>query len=337
MAIPIAIYHWNVGIVSRGKGKSAVAAAAYRSGEKITNEWDGMTHDYTRKRGVVHTEILLPPHAPPSFSDRSTLWNSVEGTPSLPERLMQRSPQNYPERNRSGLSGNTVPLNLFPEECALIMPSTTPAAATPIVISCLPCAPLTSAEHGRRNPKRNMTLTKTASVSACQVADTRRTRLTSQAGTTKTTPSCGARRGLTIPTTFWRGTEARSVSTTAATPSAALTRYPPSTWAWRLARWRRNKRDKYEEAHRAELALWDAASRYLHANLPKGTKTLPIAEWEQEYADLKTQRDSDYTKLKDTRAEVAELQKIRRCVDIALRADQPEQTQSRTKRHDIDR
>ena len=76
--IPIAIYHCNIGIVSRGKGKSAVAAAAYRSGEKITNEWDGMTHDYTRKRGVVHTEILLPPHAPPSFSDRSTLWNSVE-------------------------------------------------------------------------------------------------------------------------------------------------------------------------------------------------------------------------------------------------------------------
>ena len=76
--IPIAIYHWNIGIVSRGKGKSAVAAAAYRSGEKLTNEWDGMTHDYTRKGGVVHTEIMLPPHAPPSFADRSTLWNSVE-------------------------------------------------------------------------------------------------------------------------------------------------------------------------------------------------------------------------------------------------------------------
>ena len=76
--IPIAIYHCNISIVSRGKGKSAVAAAAYRSGEKLTNEWDGMTHDYTRKGGVVHTEILLPPNAPPSFSDRSTLWNSVE-------------------------------------------------------------------------------------------------------------------------------------------------------------------------------------------------------------------------------------------------------------------
>ena len=98
-----------------------------------------------------------------------------------------------------------------------------------------------------------------------------------------------------------------------------------------------NKRDKYEEAHRAELALWDAANRYLHANLPKGTKTLPIAEWEQEYADLKTQRDSDYTKLKDTRTNVSELQKIRKCVDIALRADQPAQTQSRTKRQEQER
>ena len=64
---------------------------------------------------------------------------------------------------------------------------------------------------------------------------------------------------------------------------------------------------------------------------------MPIAEWEQVYADLKTQRDSDYTKLKETRAEVAELQKIRNCVDIALKAEQPEQTQNRTKRHDIDR
>ena len=57
----------------------------------------------------------------------------------------------------------------------------------------------------------------------------------------------------------------------------------------------------------------------------------------QDYADLKEQRDTDYTKLKATRAEIAELQKIRKCVDIALRAEQPEQTQNRTKRHDIDR
>ncbi|NBI69118.1 conjugal transfer protein TraA [Pseudoflavonifractor sp. 60] len=64
--------------MQRSQGKSAVAAAAYRSGEKLVNEWDGMTHDYTRKGGVVHTEIMLPSHAPPEFQDRSTLWNSVE-------------------------------------------------------------------------------------------------------------------------------------------------------------------------------------------------------------------------------------------------------------------
>lgn len=74
----MAIYHCSIKIVSRGKGKSAVAAAAYRSGETLTNNYDGVTHDFTRKGGIVHTEILLPPHAPPDFSDRSILWNSVE-------------------------------------------------------------------------------------------------------------------------------------------------------------------------------------------------------------------------------------------------------------------
>lgn len=57
---------------------SAVGASAYRSGEILKNDYDGITHDFTRKRGIVHTEILLPPHAPPDFADRSTLWNAVE-------------------------------------------------------------------------------------------------------------------------------------------------------------------------------------------------------------------------------------------------------------------
>ena len=98
-----------------------------------------------------------------------------------------------------------------------------------------------------------------------------------------------------------------------------------------------NKRDKYEEAHRAELTLWDAANRYLHAHLPEGVKTLPISAWEKEYTAIKAQREAEYDTLKETRAEVAELQKIRKCVDIALRADQPEQTQNRAKRHEQER
>ena len=74
--------HIPVSIIKRSEGRSAVAAAAYRSGTKLTNEWDGLTHDYTRKSGVVHGggggKIMLPAHAPPEFADRSTLWNSVE-------------------------------------------------------------------------------------------------------------------------------------------------------------------------------------------------------------------------------------------------------------------
>ena len=75
---PIDFCHIPVSIIKRSEGRSAVAAAAYRSGTKLTNEWDGLTHDYTRKSGVVHAEIILPAHAPPEFADRSTLWNSVE-------------------------------------------------------------------------------------------------------------------------------------------------------------------------------------------------------------------------------------------------------------------
>ena len=75
---PIDFCHIPVSIIKRSAGRSAVAAAAYRSGTKLTNEWDGMTHDYTRKGGIVHAEIMLPAHAPPEFADRSILWNSVE-------------------------------------------------------------------------------------------------------------------------------------------------------------------------------------------------------------------------------------------------------------------
>ena len=74
----MAIYHLCIKIISRGKGKSAVAASAYRSGEKIKNEYDGTVHDFTRKGGIAHTEIILPQNAPQKFSDRETLWNSVE-------------------------------------------------------------------------------------------------------------------------------------------------------------------------------------------------------------------------------------------------------------------
>lgn len=74
----MADYHFHVTQIKRSKGQSAVACAAYRSGEKLFSEYYGEISDFTRKRGIVHTEILLPAHAPPEYSNRQTLWNAVE-------------------------------------------------------------------------------------------------------------------------------------------------------------------------------------------------------------------------------------------------------------------
>lgn len=73
----MALYHFSAKIISRSKG-SACAAAAYRSGEKITNEYDGITSDYRRKRYVDDAVVLLPENAPEEYKDREKLWNSLE-------------------------------------------------------------------------------------------------------------------------------------------------------------------------------------------------------------------------------------------------------------------
>lgn len=74
----MAVYHLSVKPISRGSGRSAVAAAAYRSGERLTNERDGQTHDYSRRHGVEHTEVMTPDNAPDWMQDRGKLWNAVE-------------------------------------------------------------------------------------------------------------------------------------------------------------------------------------------------------------------------------------------------------------------
>ncbi|WP_183754984.1 Ti-type conjugative transfer relaxase TraA [Pseudochelatococcus contaminans] len=75
----MAIYHLSMKPVSRAKGRSAVASMAYRAGEKLTNERDGITHDYTAKQGVEHAEIVLPEGVNADWvRDRSDLWNAAE-------------------------------------------------------------------------------------------------------------------------------------------------------------------------------------------------------------------------------------------------------------------
>lgn len=81
----MAIYHFHVTQVSRGKGQSAIAAAAYRAGERLQDHYYGEYADYTAKGGVVYTEIIAPDYVPESFHDRETLWNAVEKVEKHPK------------------------------------------------------------------------------------------------------------------------------------------------------------------------------------------------------------------------------------------------------------
>lgn len=83
-------YHCSIKIVSRAAGRSAVAAAAYRSCSRIECERDGIVHDYTRKGGLVDAFVVLPKNAPERFSDRSTLWNEVERVERGPSAQLAR-------------------------------------------------------------------------------------------------------------------------------------------------------------------------------------------------------------------------------------------------------
>lgn len=74
----MAIYHFSAQVISRSQGRSSVAASAYRSAEKMTDERTGLTHDFTKKSDVLDKTILLPEHAPAWMHDRTKLWNAVE-------------------------------------------------------------------------------------------------------------------------------------------------------------------------------------------------------------------------------------------------------------------
>ena len=497
----IAIYHCSIKIVSRGKGKSAVAAAAYRSGEKLTNEWDGLTHDYTKKGGVVHSEILLPAHAPPAFSDRSTLWNSVE--------LSEKS-------NNAQLAREVeiaLPVELSGEEQVRLVR----VYCSSQFVSRGMCADFNIHDTGSGNPHAHILLTMRPMDAQGKwlpkskkeyVLDENGERIRLPSGNFKTRKvdlvdwnsqenaevwrkvwadlaneflernnrperidhRSYERQGIDqIPTVHIgvaasqmekkgiateRGELNRSIKaanrllrdiktqigklkewlldvfkakeslrTEPPQPkspdlSTLLFRYldiqkangrkysqswqqqhtvdelkaiskavnllsekgiytleeldaalsvvhdkaseirsamkprearikqlqklieqaqnfqktQPIHDEYKQIRWK-GKQEKFAETHRADLAVWDAANRYLRVNLPD-MKLTPKA-WQAELAALTAENEAEYAKLKAQREEVAELQKVRRYVDTALKADAPQKT--KTKYHDIDR
>lgn len=74
----MALYHYSLNHVKRSEGHTAIAAAAYRSGEKLYDRYYGEVQDYTKKGGVIMSEILMPDYVPERLADRETLWYEVE-------------------------------------------------------------------------------------------------------------------------------------------------------------------------------------------------------------------------------------------------------------------
>lgn len=86
----MAIYHLEAKVISRGTGRSAVAASAYMSCSQILNDYDGINHDYTRKQGLVWRQVFLPEYAPREWLDRAVLWNAVEETEKTKDSRLAR-------------------------------------------------------------------------------------------------------------------------------------------------------------------------------------------------------------------------------------------------------
>lgn len=123
----MAIFHFKVKIINRKSGRSAVASAAYRSGEKLVNEYDGLEHDYTKKHWIENKEIMLPDCAPKEYKDRNILWNAVEKIEkSNMARLsrefeialpVEQSQEQQIEVLQNFIKDEIIPLNLCADIC----------------------------------------------------------------------------------------------------------------------------------------------------------------------------------------------------------------------------
>ena len=102
----MAIYHLEAKVISRGAGRSAVAAAAYMSCSQITNEYDGVQHDYTRKQGLVWSQVILPENARQNGQTGrfyGTPWRKTkrQRTAASPGNLWRLCPSRWGRRNGS--------------------------------------------------------------------------------------------------------------------------------------------------------------------------------------------------------------------------------------------
>lgn len=331
----IAIYHCSIKIVSRGKGKSAVAAAAYRSGEKLTNEWDGLTHDYTKKGGVVHSEILLPAHAARGMDELPTVHMGV----AVSQMEKKGVATDKGEINRMIRKTNRIireirgyidELREWLAEVFRKKKELQAAPRSPDIATLL-----TKYLSVERERSRKYSVSWQQKHSAAELQKISRAIVYLQAKGVATLDDLDA----ALSSVDGR---AKALNESVKTKEGRMkklqklieqgghyNRFKPVHDELKTLKngWGK-KREKFEREHESDLIIWNAANRYLHANLPEGTRSLDIPGWQREYNELKAQTAAEYEELKAARSEVRELQQIRRCIDAAERCVQQEQASS---------
>ena len=235
--------HFDVKIIQRSKRQSAVASAAYQSGERLFSEYDQKQKYYSHKSEIVHTEIMLPPHArrntqtgiPCGTPPKPSRSN---GTPSLPGGLCMpfegTSRSQYADLIRDYCREFFVSKGMIADFAIHDKGDGNPHAHILLTMRAMD-------EQASGSPRagRSTTLTRTASVSGLRPADGKATRRTPWTGTTRSTLRYGGRAGLTRRTAIWKPSAARSALTFVPMPRQGIDKSPPSTWGQRSASWRK--------------------------------------------------------------------------------------------------
>ena len=207
--------HFDLKIVQRSKRQSAVAAAAYQSGERLFSEYDQKQKYYSHKSEIVHTEIMLPPHAPPEYADRNTLWNAAEAiekqwNSQLARRLVLAIPRDIPPAQQADLIRDYCREFFVSKGMIADFAIHDKGDGNPHAHILFTMRGMTNRAGGSPRAGRCTTLTRTASVSGFRPGTGKATRRTPWTETTRSTGRYGGRRGRTRRTAIWKPSAARN-------------------------------------------------------------------------------------------------------------------------------
>ena len=203
--------HFEIKITKRSKRQSAIAGAAYQSGENLFSEYDQKHKDYRKKEGVVYTEIMLPSHAPPEYADREQLWNAVEAVENqwnsqLARRFVLALPREVPEELYPQMVQDYC--NQFFVSKGMIVDfaihDPKPPGHNPHCHVMLTMRAMDEHGNGFPKPERFTTLTRTVSVSGSHQGTGKAIRRTPLTGTSSIMDRSGAPAGKQCRTVIWK-------------------------------------------------------------------------------------------------------------------------------------